>query len=237
MIEARGVSKSFKTTQALAHIALDVQGGEIVGLIGPNGAGKTTLFRILGGILKADSGQVRIAGRDPYRHRRQIFRHLGIVPETRSLYLRLTVYEHLYLFGAFHDLSPTSLKRRIHDLSATLNLASLLTTPYQNLSQGQQVRLAFARALIHDPQILLLDEPTRGLDMLGVRDIHSLILQKQRQGACILLSSHIPREIQTLCSRLILLGQGRILAAGALDDLRTQTGLYHLEDIFYQLAS
>ena len=237
MIVLKGITKTFQQLLALDNVNLTVDKGEIVGLIGPNGAGKTTLFRILSGVIPADRGTIFINGQDITQNPLQVRKDMGVVPETLGLYPRLTAREYLSFFGSLYGLTRQSLRERITRIVELLSLEDILDRLCCGFSQGQQIRLSFARALLHEPQLLILDEPTRGLDILGTRVVRLMLERARKRGHCILLSSHIMSEVALLCDRLIIIDQGRIVGSGTLKQLQHIADRPDLEEILLQILA
>ncbi len=169
MIEVRNVSKSFGDVKAVRDISFDMRDGEITGLLGPNGAGKTTTLRMLYSLLPPDSGTIRIDGHDPQKDALDIKRTLGVVPDSRGLYKRLTARENIAYYGELHGMSKAKIQQRIDALAATLNMEDFIDRETDGFSQGQKVKVAIARAMVHEPQTVMLDEPSNGLDVMTTR--------------------------------------------------------------------
>ncbi|MEI6224231.1 MAG: ATP-binding cassette domain-containing protein [Deltaproteobacteria bacterium] len=232
MIQLDGVSKSFAEIQALGGISFEVPDGQITGLLGPNGAGKTTALRIVYGVLRPDSGHASVDGIDLASDRLAAQRRLGVFPHAQGLYTRLTAREHILYFGQIHGLSGDPLRRRADELIAALGMEDIADRRTEGFSQGQRVKVALARALVHDPRNVVLDEPTNGLDVAATRQVRTLLLQLREQGRCILFSSHVMQEVSALCDRVVVIARGAVVAEGTPDDLRRQTGKESLEDAF-----
>jgi sodium transport system ATP-binding protein len=234
VIRFEGVRKSFGTVVALRGISFEVPDGRITGLLGPNGAGKTTALRIAYGVLRPDAGQVLVDGADlgSPEHRRAAQQRLGVLPHAQGLYARLTAREHVLYFGELHGMSGDPLARRTAELLRTLGMEEFADRRTEGFSQGQRVKVALARALVHDPRNVVLDEPTNGLDVAATRQVRSLLQQLREQGRCILFSSHVMQEVSALCDRVVVIARGEVVAEGTPDDLRRQTGRESLEDAF-----
>ena len=232
MIEIRAVAKAFGSLQVIEHASFVARDGEITGLIGPNGAGKTTLFRLICTALRPDRGATFVDGIDcqvdpiAARHR------LGVLPDVRGLYPRLTAREHIRYFGALHGLSRAEIDSRIAELVATLRMEDFIDRRAHGFSRGQQMKVALGRALVHRPHNVMLDEPTNGLDVGTSRSVRELMRRLRDEGRCILLTSHIMQEVEALADRIVLLSAGRIAVEGTPAELRRHTGLEALEDIF-----
>jgi sodium transport system ATP-binding protein len=232
VIRLDAVAKSFGAVQALAGISFEVPDGQITGLLGPNGAGKTTALRIVYGVLRPDEGHALVDGIDLAASRLAAQRRLGVFPHAQGLYARLTAREHILYFGRMHGLSGPDLARRTDELIAALAMEDIADRRTEGFSQGQRVKVALARALVHDPPNVVLDEPTNGLDVAATRQVRTLLRQLREQGRCILFSSHVMQEVSALCDRVVVIARGTVVAEGTPDDLRRQTGRESLEDAF-----
>ncbi|MSP81381.1 MAG: ATP-binding cassette domain-containing protein [Alphaproteobacteria bacterium] len=232
MIEVRNLRKAFRNIQAVEDVSFVARDGEVTGLIGPNGAGKTTTLRILYTILQPDAGSATIDGLDSIADRRAVQRRIGVLPDSRGLYSRLTAREHVRYFGRLHGLGGADLESRIVDLIAELGMEEFADRRTKGFSKGQTMKVALARCLVHKPHNVLFDEPTNGLDVASSRAMRALIRRIRDEGRCVLLSSHIMGEVQALCDRIVVMGHGRIVAEGTADELRRQTGKTDLEDVF-----
>jgi sodium transport system ATP-binding protein len=232
MIEAAGLRKSFRGAVALAGVSFLAHDGEVTGLLGPNGAGKSTTLRILSGLLRPDGGRALIDGLDVAGARLEAQARLGVLPDARGLYPRLTAREHVRYFGRLHGLGGAALEARIGRLTQRLAMADIADRPARGFSKGQTLKVALARALVHAPQNLLLDEPTNGLDVAGSRAVRDLVRELKAEGRCVILCSHVMAEVEALCDRLVVLSQGRVAAEGAPAELRRRTGAAALEDAF-----
>jgi len=232
VIRLDGVAKAFGEVKALAGVSFEVPDAQITGLLGPNGAGKTTALRVVYGVLRPDAGQAFVDGIDLARSRLQAQRLLGVFPHAQGLYTRLTAREHILYFGQMHGLSGAPLARRADELIAALAMEDIADRRTEGFSQGQRVKVALARALVHDPRNVVLDEPTNGLDVAATRQVRTLLRQLRGQGRCILFSSHVMQEVSALCDRVVVIARGTVVAEGTPDDLRRQTGRESLEDAF-----
>jgi sodium transport system ATP-binding protein len=230
MIEVQNLRKAFRNVQAVEEVSFLAKDGEVTGLIGPNGAGKTTTLRILYTILRPDAGFARIDGFDSVADRRAVQRRIGVLPDNRGLYSRLTAREHVRYFGRLHGLNGGELDGRIDELVAELGMEEFVDRRAKGFSKGQILKVALARCLVHRPHNVLFDEPTNGLDVASSLAMRALILRIRDEGRCVLLSSHLMGEVQALCDRVVVMGRGRIVAAGTPDDLKRATGKTSLED-------
>lgn len=236
MIRLEDVHKSFGGRPAVRAVGFSAGDGTVTGLLGPNGAGKTTTLRILGGLLRPDRGQVHIGGHDVARDPRAARRSLGLLPDARGLHPRLTPREHLRYAASLYGLSPAAADQRIEALSAQLGMAGIIDRRCRGFSQGERVKVALARALVHDPMHVVLDEPTNGLDVGATRAIRAMVRTLKEQGRCVVLSSHVMQEVKSLCSQLVILAEGEVKAAGTVDEVLAQAGTDDLEDAFVTLA-
>jgi len=232
VIALEGVRKSFGRLEALRGVTFAVPDGHITGLLGPNGAGKTTALRIVYGVLRPDEGRATVDGVDLARDRLEAQRRLGVLPHAQGLYARLTAREHILYFGKMHGMSGAPLERRADELVQLLGMQDFAHRRTEGFSQGQKVKVALARALVHGPRNVVLDEPTNGLDVAATRQVRALLMQLREQGHCILFSSHVMQEVSALCDRVVVIARGLVVAEGTPDDLRRQTGRDGLEDAF-----
>ena len=238
MIRVAGLSKSFgkkRDVQAVRDVTLTAPDGEITGLLGPNGAGKTTLLRMLATLILPDAGTATIDGLDIARDRYAVREGIGVLSDARGLYPRLTARENIRYYGALHGLAGAPLEARIDTLVQTLGLAAIADRRTQGFSQGEKMKVAIARALVHDPATILLDEPTNGLDIMSVRALRTQLRDLRAKGKCILFSSHVMQEVAALCDRIVIMGQGRVVATGTAAELIAQSGAATLEDAFVTL--
>jgi sodium transport system ATP-binding protein len=240
MIDVEGLVKTFPTVsgpqkRALDGISFQVQSGEIYGLLGPNGAGKTTTLRILSGLMQPTAGQIRVNGIDVRHDSQAAKRYIGFLTANTGLYQRLSPRELLPYFGELHGMDPPAARRRAEELIDWLVMRDFADLRCGALSTGQKQRTNIARALIANPPILVLDEPTLGLDVLTNRIIIQFIRRERDVGKAILLSTHYLDEAETLCDRIGLLHAGRLIAEGDMATLRAMSGCERLTDIFLKL--
>jgi len=242
MIEVRNLRKRFPNPDGTHKAAVDgvsfrVDPGQIYGLLGPNGAGKTTTLRMVSGLLRPSAGQVLIHGEDVTDHADRVKRQIGYLTANTGLYARLTSLEVLLYFATLYGIPADDARRRVDELAEWLGMRDFLHLRCGALSTGQKQRTNIARALIADPPILIMDEPTLGLDVLSNRIILGLISDQASKGKAILLSTHALDEIETMCERIGLIHAGRLVAEGTLDHLRLKTGRQRLSDIFLELVN
>ncbi|MFU8878018.1 MAG: ATP-binding cassette domain-containing protein [Wenzhouxiangellaceae bacterium] len=237
MIEAKNLRKTFNKGKVVAvdDVSFTARDGQITGLLGPNGAGKTTTLRMLYTLLAPDSGSISIDGIDPQTDPLEIKRRLGVVPDSRGLYDRLTARENIRYYGRLQGLGRTELAGRIDKLVDILDMGEFIDRRTDGFSQGQRVKVAIARALIHDPRTILLDEPTNGLDVMTTRSLREFLLRLKAEGRCVVLSTHIMQEVAALCDRIVIIAHGRIAAEGTAEQLLQRSGQQSLEDAFVKL--
>ena len=239
MIEANGLSKAFKTrtgtVQAVSDVGFSARDGEITGLLGPNGAGKTTTLRMLYTLMSPDRGSVRVDGIDAARDPDAARRRLGVLPDARGVYKRLTARENIAYFGRLHGMSDADIRERTRALSQALEMDDILHRQTEGFSQGQRTKTAIARAVVHDPRNVILDEPTNGLDVMTTRAMRGFLRQLREEGRCVIFSSHIMQEVAALCDRIVVIAKGTVVAQGTPDELRTLTGEENLEDAFVRV--
>jgi len=227
-------SKSFGTVRAVVALSLSVRGGEIYGLLGPNGAGKTTALRLLAGLLAPTSGRAHIAGHDAKTAAAK--GRLGFLGGSTGLFARLTPREVLDYFGQIYNLGRKEISRRVAGLATSLALQGILDRRCEGLSTGERQRVSIARTVLHDPPVLVLDEPTGGLDVLASRFLRDFVRGERERGKAVLFSTHYLAEADLLCDRIGFLHQGRLLCEGSPAEIRAHTGKGTLEEAFLALA-
>jgi len=232
MIEVRDLHKAFGKVKAVDGVSFNAADGQITGLLGPNGAGKTTSLRMLYTLMKPDSGQVLVDGIDANLDPQAVRRRLGVLPDSRGLYKRLSSRENIRYFGRLHGMDDALIAQRIEALVKALEMGDIIDRRTEGFSQGQRVKTAIARALVHDPRNVILDEPTNGLDVMATRNMRRFLHQLRDEGRCVLFSSHIMQEVAALCDRIVIIARGQVVAEGTPDELREQTGESNLEDAF-----
>ena len=237
MIEARGLRKTFNRGKVVAvdEVSFTARDGEITGLLGPNGAGKTTTLRMLYTLLKPDAGSMRVDGIDPETDPLKVKRALGVVPDSRGLYDRLSARENIRYYGRLQGLDKATINERIERMAEVLDMGGFIDRKTEGFSQGQRVKVAISRALIHEPRTVLLDEPSNGLDVMTTRALRGFLQQLKREGRCVVLSTHIMQEVAALCDRIVIIAKGRVAAEGSPDELLRRSGRDNLEDAFVQL--
>ncbi len=235
MIEARNLRKCFGKVVAVDDVSFRAEDGQITGLLGPNGAGKTTTLRMLYTLLQPDSGDMTVDGIDPRREPLAVKRRLGVVPDSRGLYDRLTARENVRYYGELHGLDRATIASRLDKLVGVLDMGEFIDRRTQGFSQGQRVKVAIARAMIHDPRTVLLDEPSNGLDVMSTRALRGYLQNLRSEGRCVVLSTHIMQEVAALCDRIVIIARGRIAADGTAEQLIARSGEHTLEDAFVKL--
>jgi sodium transport system ATP-binding protein len=240
MIQVENLTKTFRDKArgqraVVDHISFEVGDGEILGLLGPNGAGKTTTLRMLATLLKPTSGRAVVGGHDVTAEPAEVRRQIGFLSGDMGLYHRLTPREILRVFGRLNGLDEVRLRTRIDEAVAMLHMQDFMDTKVDQLSTGMRQRAALARTLLHDPPILILDEPTGGLDVPTARVIEEFIVKARRSGKCILYSTHVMEEAEFLCDRIAVINEGRIRIIGTMSELKAATGRERLREIFLDL--
>jgi sodium transport system ATP-binding protein len=257
MIQIDKVSKAFvsrsggsilkrgskKIVHAVRQVSVEAPNGRITGLLGPNGAGKTTTLRMLGGLFKPDSGRIAVDGIEVAQSPRQALARMGILGDAHGLYPRLSARENIVYFGRLQGMEADAANARAEELARLLDMGAILDRRTEGFSQGERMKTALARALVHDPANIVLDEPTNGLDVLATRSLREALrhLRSPEGGSkCIVFSTHIMQEVEQLCDHVVVVSQGRSVAEGTVAQLLAQAGLAgevgRFEDAFVQLA-
>jgi sodium transport system ATP-binding protein len=237
MIMVRNLRKRFGRVRAVDGVSFDAPDGAITGLLGANGAGKSTSLGIMAGLMRPDDGTVVCEARDECCPTSSSSRSIGAVLDHQGLYPRLTARENIAYFGALHGLSGARLERRVAETIHLLGLEPFADRRTLGFSQGERTKVALARALVHEPQYLLLDEVANGLDVLSVRAVRELLRRLRGEGRCIVFSSHVLEHVEALCDRLVVIAAGHVVAEGTVDDVRGRTGGATLEEAFVALAT
>jgi sodium transport system ATP-binding protein len=230
-----GKGKDKARVVAVDDVGFQARDGEITGLLGPNGAGKTTTLRMLYTLMQPESGRVLIDGRDVAADQEAARRALGVLPDARGVYKRLTARENIRYFGELHGMSPAAIAGRTALLADALQMHDFLDRQTEGFSQGQRTKTAITRALVHDPRNVILDEPTNGLDVMTTRGLREFLRRLRGEGRCVIFSSHIMQEVAALCDRIVVIAHGRVVAEGTTDAIRQQAGRDNLEDAFVHL--
>jgi sodium transport system ATP-binding protein len=236
VIEARNLAKRFNGVQAVRQVSFTAPDGFITGLLGPNGAGKTTTLRMISTLVIPSTGSAHVDGIDVTADPLAVRARIGVLSDARGLYARLTARENIAYYGALRGLAPEVVEAAIQRLSALLDMGALLDRRTDGFSQGERMKVAIARALVHDPPNVMLDEPTNGLDVMTTRNLREVIRQLRADGKCVLFSSHVMQEVSALCDEIVIVAQGAVVAHGTSDALLAQSGRTNLEDAFVHLS-
>lgn len=235
MITVNDLHKTIGQVKALDGLSFQAENGTITGLLGPNGAGKTTCLRTLLGLLKADSGNASIDGFDIAQQTLQARQQIGLFPDPFGLYERLTPREYVQFFAELNGMSTQAARVATAEVLQQLRMAEIADRRCQGFSQGQRMKTALAQAIVHKPTNIVLDEPTRGLDVMSTRVLRELLLTLKQQGHCVLFSSHVMQEVAALCDQVVVMAKGRVVAQGSPAELCERTGKTSLEDAFITL--
>jgi sodium transport system ATP-binding protein len=245
VIEVRQLHKAFtqgsgrkaRMVQAVAGVDFTAADGRITGLLGPNGAGKTTTLRITAALIEPDSGQVLVDGIHVARQPAAALARMGVLSDARGLYPRLTARENIVYYGRLQGLSAEAAAARAEALARTLDMLPLLDRRTEGFSQGERMKTALARALVHNPPNIVLDEPTNGLDVLATRALRDTLRRlRDDEGKCIVFSTHIMQEVERLCDHVVVVAQGHTVAAGSVPELSAASGETDFEETFVKLA-
>ncbi|RPI96168.1 MAG: ATP-binding cassette domain-containing protein [Chloroflexi bacterium] len=235
MIQVEGLSKSFGKVKAVQNVSFSAANGQITGLLGPNGAGKSTTLRMLYTLFKPDHGTAQIDGFEVTKAPLEVQAHIGVLSDAQGLYPRLTTRENIRYFGHLHGLRGEALERQIDQLLVMLDMQPIADRKTEGFSTGERLKVAIARALVHDPRNVLLDEPTNGLDVKSTRAMRQFIRRLRETGKCILLTSHIMQEVAALCDHIVIISGGMVSAQGSPAELLRRTGKDNLEDAFIEV--
>jgi len=236
MIEVQDVRKQFGEVKALGGVSFSARDGQITALLGPNGAGKTTLLRTLIGLLKRDHGSISIDGVDPEKDPLAVRRNIGFLTDQFGLYERLSTREYLEYFGELNGMGGPTLHTRIDEVAELLAMDDILERRAKGFSQGQRIKVALARTLLHRPRHLLLDEPSRGLDVMATRALRHALTALRADGCCVIMATHVMQEVTHLCDDVIVIAKGHTVAQGSPEELCRRTGIASLEDAFVSLV-
>jgi sodium transport system ATP-binding protein len=234
VIEADRLCKRFGSVEAVSDMSFVARDAEITGLLGANGAGKSTCLRMLYGVVTPDRGAARIDGLDIRGATSAARAHLGVLPHAAGLYANLTGRENIEYFGSLHGMGRERLRLRTGELARALGMESFIDRRVKGFSQGQRLKVGLARALVHEPGNLILDEPTNGLDVMAIRGLREVLRTLKQAGHCILFASHVMQEVAALCDRVVIVGEGRVLANSSPGELRGDGG-QTLEEAFLQV--
>ena len=236
MIEVDAIKKKFGDVEAVRNVSFKAQNGQVTGLLGPNGAGKSTTLRILYGLFAADSGSAKVDGIDTRTNRIAAQKIMGVMPDARGLYVRLTAREHIKYFGRLHGMSEQRLEVRTEELLDLLDMQNIADRKVEGFSQGERTKVCLARALVHEPANVILDEPTNGLDVMTPRAVRELITELKRQNIAVLFSSHLMHEVARLCDEIIIVASGAVVATGSAEQISAFAQEENLEDAFIKLV-
>jgi sodium transport system ATP-binding protein len=237
MIEAQSLSKRFGEIEAVQGVSFTAADARITGLLGPNGAGKSTTLRLLYTVLRPDAGDALIDGLSAVASPLAAARRLGVLTHGAGIYPNLSARENILYFAALQGLSAAAARTRTAELVRLLDMEEFADRRAKGFSQGQRVKTALARSLVHRPQNLILDEPTNGLDVMAVRSLRELLKRLRGEGHCVLLSSHVMAEVAALCDEVVVIGSGRVLSCGTPEEIRLRTGTAGLEEAFVALIA
>jgi sodium transport system ATP-binding protein len=236
MIRVEGLSKRFGAVQALQEVSFEAHDGRITGLLGHNGAGKSTTLRILSTVLRANDGRACVDGHDCAIAPLEVRRSLGVLPHASGLYAHLTGRENICYYAKLHGLKGPEVERAAAQLIERLGLEGVADRRAKGYSQGERLKIALARALVHRPQTVILDEPTNGLDVNAVRMLRELIRELRAAGRCVLFSSHVMQEVAALCDDIVIISHGRVVVRGTPAEILASTGAPDLEEAFVRAA-
>lgn len=236
MIEAKSLAKSFGDVVALNDVSFRANNGEVTGLLGPNGAGKSTTLRIIYGLLRQDAGTAEIDGVNILKEPRKAQTLIGVLPDAHGLYVRLTAREHIHYFGQLHGVDDNLLEHKTNELLKLLDMESIADRRVEGFSQGETTKVCLARALIHEPPNVLLDEPTNGLDVMTTRAVRELIAELKHRNINVMFSSHMMHEVARLCDQIVIISAGKVLASGTTDQIRAAAAEDNLEEAFVKLV-
>jgi sodium transport system ATP-binding protein len=237
LIEATQLRKHFGAVIAVRDVSLQAADGRITGLVGPNGAGKSTTLRMLYTVLRPDAGDALIDGHSVVRSALEAARRLGVLAHGAGLYPNLTARENILYFAALHGLARHTARERAAELIALLEMEEFADRRARGFSQGQRVKTALARALVHRPRNVVLDEPTNGLDVMAVLALRRLLAALRDEGHCVLFSSHVMPEVSALCDEVVVIAHGTVLASGSAEEIRARTAAASLEEAFVRLIA
>jgi sodium transport system ATP-binding protein len=236
VIEVRSLHKRFGAVVAVEDVTFRAEDGQVTGLLGPNGAGKTTTLRMITSLVAPDRGSAEVDGIDVAASPLAARAHLGVLPDARGIYPRLTARENVRYFGELHGMHGAPLEARIDELAGVLDMRAIADRRAEGFSQGERMKVALARSLVHGPRNVLLDEPTNGLDVMSTRALRAFVRQLREDGRCVVLSSHVMQEVAALCDRIVVVARGRVAADGTKEELIERTGRQNLEDAFVAIA-
>ena len=236
ILSVKNLTKEFKNFKAVDGVSFDVEEGEIFGLLGPNGAGKTTIIRIIATVLAPSAGTAEVLGFDIIKDAEEVRKNIGVLTTDIGVYERFSGRENLRYFGELYGLSKEVLEKRINELSNLLEMRDFIDRRAGKYSTGMKQKLAIARSVIHDPKILIFDEPTAGLDVLASQTVLNFMRQSKKPGGCVIISTHQMHDAEKLCDRVVIIHKGKVIANDAVEALKNKTGSSYLEDVFLKLV-
>ncbi len=236
MIKVEDLAKRFGPIEAVRDVSFTAPDGSITGLLGPNGAGKTTTLRMIATLVKPSHGTARVDGIDGAADPLAVRARIGVLSDARGLYVRLTARENIAYYGALRGMDAGAIERSIDALAGLLDLGPLLDRRTDGFSQGERMKVAIARSIIHDPPNVMLDEPTNGLDVMTTRNLREVIRSLRDAGKCVLFSSHVMQEVSALCDEIVIVAKGAVVARGTSEVLLAASGRGNLEDAFVHLS-
>ncbi|MEM7281335.1 MAG: ATP-binding cassette domain-containing protein [Pseudomonadota bacterium] len=232
MIVVEDIHKSFGKVHAISGVSFTAKDGQVTGLLGPNGAGKSTTLRVLYTLMRPDQGRAMVDSLDVVQQAREVRDKIGVLPHSAGLYPRLSARENIEFFGRLNGLKGNRLKQRVDFVIDMLDIGDFADRRTKGFSQGQRTKVALARAMVHGPKNVLLDEPTNGLDVMATRSLRELIRRLSSEKMCVLFSSHVMQEVAALCDEIVIIGSGKVVASGTPGQIRSRTGKENLEDAF-----
>jgi len=236
VIQVKNLTKEFKNFKAVDEVSFDVEEGEIFGLLGPNGAGKTTIIRVIATVLAPTSGTAEVLGFDVVKNSEEVRKNIGVLTTDLGVYERFSGRENLRYFGELYGLSENILEERINELSNLLEMQDFIDRKAGKYSTGMKQKLAIARSVIHNPKIIIFDEPTAGLDVLASQTVLNFMRRAKRPGGCVIFSTHQMHDAEKLCDRVVIIHKGKAIANGTVEALKNKTDSVYLEDVFMKLV-
>jgi sodium transport system ATP-binding protein len=236
LIETRDLAKRFGEVEAVRQVSFTAPDGSITGLLGPNGAGKTTTLRMIATLVVPSRGSALVDGIDCVAEPLAVRARLGVLSDARGIYTRLTARENIAYYGALRGMTPAAVDAAIERLAELLDLKAVLDRRTDGFSQGERMKVAIARTLVHDPPNVMLDEPTNGLDVMTTRKLREVVKRLREAGKCVLFSSHVMQEVSALCDEIVIVARGAVVAHGTAESLLAASGCTNLEDAFVRLS-
>ncbi|HEY4997996.1 MAG TPA: ATP-binding cassette domain-containing protein [Usitatibacter sp.] len=236
MIETRDLAKDFGEVHAVRSVSFTAPDGSITGLLGPNGAGKTTTLRMISTLVVPSRGAASVDGIDCVADPLAVRARLGVLSDARGIYARLTARENIAYYGDLRGMAPAAVEASIERIAELLDLKAILDRRTDGFSQGERMKVAIARAIVHDPPNVMLDEPTNGLDVMTTRKLREAVRRLREAGKCVLFSSHVMQEVSALCDEIVIVARGSVVAQGSAESLLAASGCTNLEDAFVRLS-